>query len=286
MSEENTVPAGAAAQEYVEVWAESMGQVVGQIAGAAIAVQCLAGVAPEITAPAETDMNIVAVAGGGLRGEMSFRLPRNAVLALAQAFLGEPQEATAEFKPDHSEAVEELFRQIAGHVATALKPRWDEVQLHVGASAVPSWPAAAEGWMVFAPEAPLQLSLEWKLSAALAAALRPAPVKETTPPNASADLPAAEAPPAPAGTSITPGSERLGMFMDVELDVTLRFGGRHMVLRQVLELGPGAVVELDREIQQPVDLLLDGRLIARGEVVVVDGNYGLRVLEVVGTPAA
>jgi flagellar motor switch protein FliN len=49
---------------------------------------------------------------------------------------------------------------------------------------------------------------------------------------------------------------------------------------EVLDLSPGAVVELDRTIQEPVDLLLDGRLVARGEVVVIDGNYGLRVTDV------
>ena len=48
----------------------------------------------------------------------------------------------------------------------------------------------------------------------------------------------------------------------------------------MLDLSPGAVVELDRRVQEPVDLLLDGRLVARGEVVVIDGNYGLRVTEV------
>ena len=45
-------------------------------------------------------------------------------------------------------------------------------------------------------------------------------------------------------------------------------------------LTAGSVVELDRKIQEPVDLLLDGRLVARGEVVVIDGNYGLRVTDV------
>ena len=73
----------------------------------------------------------------------------------------------------------------------------------------------------------------------------------------------------------------MSMFMDVELGVTLRFGGRRMLLRDILELNSGSVVELDRQVQDPADLLLDGRIIARGEVVVVDGNYGLRVLELV-----
>jgi flagellar motor switch protein FliN/FliY len=74
---------------------------------------------------------------------------------------------------------------------------------------------------------------------------------------------------------------KLELFKDVELDVILRFGGRRMLLREILDLGPGAVVELDRQLQDPVELLLDGKIIARGEVVVVEGNYGLRVVEVV-----
>src|SRR5208337_927391 len=72
----------------------------------------------------------------------------------------------------------------------------------------------------------------------------------------------------------------LELLMDVELGVTLQFGCRQATLREVLELATGAVLELDREIEQPVDLLLNGRVIARGEVVVIDGNYGLRVTEV------
>ena len=72
----------------------------------------------------------------------------------------------------------------------------------------------------------------------------------------------------------------LELLMDVELNVMLQFGCRQATLREVLELSVGAVLELDREIQQPVDLLLNRRVIARGEVVVIDGNYGLRVTEV------
>jgi flagellar motor switch protein FliN/FliY len=48
----------------------------------------------------------------------------------------------------------------------------------------------------------------------------------------------------------------------------------------VMELASGSVVELDREVDEPVDLILDGRVIARGEAVIVDGNYGIRVTEV------
>ena len=72
----------------------------------------------------------------------------------------------------------------------------------------------------------------------------------------------------------------LDLVLDVELNVTLRFGKRQLTLREVLELTSGSVVELDRQVEEPVELLLDGVVIARGEAVVIDGNYGLRVTEV------
>ena len=77
------------------------------------------------------------------------------------------------------------------------------------------------------------------------------------------------------------GPERnLGLVLNVELNVTLRFGQRLLTLREVLDLTTGSVVELDRQVDEPIELLLDGKVVARGEAVVVDGNYGLRVTEV------
>ena len=83
-----------------------------------------------------------------------------------------------------------------------------------------------------------------------------------------------------AGVDGIAGQVNLELVMDVELSVTLRFGKRQLTLREVLELTSGSVVELDRQVEEPVELLLDGIVIARGEAVVVDGNYGLRVTEV------
>jgi flagellar motor switch protein FliN/FliY len=72
----------------------------------------------------------------------------------------------------------------------------------------------------------------------------------------------------------------LKLVMDVELNVLLRFGQRQLPLREVLDLASGSIVELDRQVDEPVELLLDGKVIARGEAVIVDGNYGLRVTEI------
>jgi flagellar motor switch protein FliN len=70
------------------------------------------------------------------------------------------------------------------------------------------------------------------------------------------------------------------LLLDVELDASVRFGSREMPLAEVLNLGPGDVVELDRNVSDPVDLIVSDKIVARGEVVVVNGNFGLRVTEV------
>lgn len=73
---------------------------------------------------------------------------------------------------------------------------------------------------------------------------------------------------------------KMDLLCDIDLDATLRFGAREMTLHDVLELGPGTVVELDKHVAEPVDLLVGDRIVARGEVVVVSGNFALRVTEV------
>jgi flagellar motor switch protein FliN/FliY len=81
-------------------------------------------------------------------------------------------------------------------------------------------------------------------------------------------------------TSGIVGMESVNILFDIELDATLQFGSRELPLREVLELGPGDVVELDRHVSEPVDLVIGGRIVARGEVVIVNGNFALRVAEV------
>ncbi len=73
----------------------------------------------------------------------------------------------------------------------------------------------------------------------------------------------------------------VGLLCDLELEATLQFGSREMPLREVLELAAGDVVELDRHVSEPVDLVVGDRVVARGEVVVASGNYALRITEVV-----
>ena len=72
---------------------------------------------------------------------------------------------------------------------------------------------------------------------------------------------------------------------DVELDASLQFGSRRMSLHEAMELRPGDVVELNRNVSDPVDLVVGDRIVAKGEVVVVDGCLALRVTAV-ATPGS
>jgi len=77
----------------------------------------------------------------------------------------------------------------------------------------------------------------------------------------------------------------ISMLMDVVLDVTVRLGQTRMSLKQILDLQKGSVVELDRLAGDVVDILVNERMIAKGEVVVVDDKFGVRLTELVSQKA-
>jgi flagellar motor switch protein FliN len=261
--------------EYVQIWAESFSQVVGQVAGSPVPCVVEAEAPAELLAVGADDLWAMVACSGALRGEMRLRVSPPTVLRLAQTFMGEPAAPETPLTSDHREAVEELLRQISGFVATAAKPRWGELQLHIElAAAAPSWAPAETFWLEAGAGEASKMTLEFGLSAALVAELRAEKVE--TAKSVSVEAASVSALAADPG----PGTGALDLLMDVKLAVSLRFGARQLLLREVLELSPGAVVELDRRVQEPVDLLLDGRLVARGEVVIIDGNYGLRVTDV------
>ena len=79
----------------------------------------------------------------------------------------------------------------------------------------------------------------------------------------------------------------LNLVLDVPVSLTIELGGCQLPMREVLQLSVGSVVQLDKPSDAPVDLSVNGKLIARGEVVVVEDRYGVKITEVIGyTPAA
>jgi flagellar motor switch protein FliN len=85
---------------------------------------------------------------------------------------------------------------------------------------------------------------------------------------------AAPAPGAP------PANPKLDVILDIDLPLLVRFGRTEMPLRTLTMLGPGSVIDLGRSPDDPVDVLVSNQVVARGEVVIVGGNYGVRITDV------
>jgi len=79
----------------------------------------------------------------------------------------------------------------------------------------------------------------------------------------------------------TDGKENIGLILDVPLQVTVEVGKTRKLIREILEFTAGSIIELDKQAGDPVDILVNGKLIAKGEVVVIDENFGVRITEMV-----
>lgn len=82
------------------------------------------------------------------------------------------------------------------------------------------------------------------------------------------------------------GSLGMGHLMDVPVQITVEVGRRRIQLSDLCKLGPGSLLELDREAHEPADVLVNGKVVARGEVVTLGESYALRITEVESNPAA
>jgi flagellar motor switch protein FliN/FliY len=76
-------------------------------------------------------------------------------------------------------------------------------------------------------------------------------------------------------------SSPLNVLLDLEMPLTLRFGRARLHLEEIVNLEPNALLELDKAPHEPVEVLVNGRMVARGRVVEVQGNYGVQIVEVV-----
>ena len=96
----------------------------------------------------------------------------------------------------------------------------------------------------------------------------------------SGEQPAAAPAGAAATAFATAAPANLDLILDIDLPLTVRFGETEMSLHSLIRLAPGSIIDLGRSPDDPVDILVNGRLVARGEVVVVSGNYGVRIVDV------
>ncbi len=152
-----------------------------------------------------------------------------------------------------------------GHESASYPPgfQWREVALAIGGAL----PACAIG---ASPELSAALAKEDTQTAAAA--------------TAAVALPAAALPSLDQQAAAHPlpkNSKTLDLLLEVELPIGVSFGRTQMRLKEALRLTTGSIVELNRSVTEPVEIIVNNCVIARGEVVVVEGNYGVRILEII-----
>jgi len=276
MSSDYDVRQNPKLQEYLHAWGASIGRVLQEVAGAPHTWEDLSPAATQtlLASLKENGVGLQFEAAQHLAGKQGFVLSKKDAVRLAQLLLAEPEDGSSVLNDDHRDALGELFRQFAGAAAPLLQGlAGGEVSFQwMGLDRLVGTPALQAGIQWDSPGL-TSLALVAELDSGLMTALTPTPAIP-----AALELPAPAQPP-PSSTSAR--DRRLELLLDVELDVTLRFGERQMPLHDILDLSAGSVVELNQYVQDPVELLVGKKVIARGGVVVVDGNYGLRVMEIV-----
>ena len=262
--------------DCLNAWAGSLSQVLSQVHGIPFVVEPLS--TRELEAASE-DLSHSGVwlrffAGADLGGEQALAFSATDEARLAHILTGEAINEQGPPTREHRGALSELFRQVAAAASARLSDSLeDEIHLQFTGSDAPAWtPAVRAGFRLTSDSTP-PVTVHFQVSPELVNSLdregsdRGPGVRQNS-----------------SGSSLqmpTASDGNLGLLMDVELEVTLRFGRRQMFLSEILNLSSGSLVELDQQIQDPVELLVGKKLVALGEVVVADGNYGIRITEIV-----
>jgi len=202
---------------------------------------------------------IDATASGRLRGGVTAWIDDAGAVALARCVLGladHPDAATI------ADLFGEMWVQATG--ALSLKPPFTGVRLALGAAEPGDAPSDAVWVELHAGDA-----VAW---IAVGATAVPAPVEAASPVENLTTM---------ASAPVVAATASLDAVLDIELPLVVRFARTVMPLKTLLTIGPGSVIDMERSPDEPVQLLVGDRLIARGEVVVVGGNYGVRVTELV-----
>jgi flagellar motor switch protein FliN len=251
-------------QDCLNAWASSISRALGQVRGSPFLVEPLT--TQELEA-ASQDLRAGGVwlrfsAAATLRGEQALALSAADQARLAQILTGEPFDEKGPSAKQQRGALSELFRQVAEAASARLSESLEkEIHLQFVGGDPPDWFPAVQAGFRLTSDATPPVAVHFQASPELLDSFQPGRT------DGRRGSPAADG--------------NLGLLMDVELEVTLRFGRRQMLLSEILDLQAGSLVELDQQVQDPVELLVGKKVVALGEVVVADGNYGIRVTEIV-----
>ncbi|MCC7416277.1 MAG: FliM/FliN family flagellar motor switch protein [Acidobacteria bacterium] len=212
-------------------------------------------------------------ATGAATGACTLWLDRAGAAAIARLIL------SVEEDPDEA-AIVDMLREISGQAlgVVCLAEPFAGTRVEVAAPVASPAPVAAP-CSAFAAGLPGGSAVRL----ALAGTIGPAAIAGTAPAPGGAPPPAtpAAAPPRRRRAAQALDSPNLDVVLDIELPLVVRFGRTSLSLKALSALGPGSIVDMGRSPDDPVELLVGDRAIALGEVVIVEGNYGVRIVDLV-----
>ena len=251
---------------------------------------------------------------GSINGNVYYFMGENEALIVASLMMGQKEAALNDMV---AQVLKEAFSQMVGVSDSALSSRFggsftnspietsileDAFGINIpGPLAIVSGNLSIEGEIdnapyVFALELPLLQSLLSSASSSAASSSAPASsagnaASSNSPMGGLVDNQAFDSGPQlgvqhAEFNSLMPASDvqgtgNIGLLMDVTMNMTVELGRATMTIRDILGLGEGSIIELQKLAGEPVDLLVNGKLIAKGEVVVIDENFGVRVTDII-----
>lgn len=253
--------------------------------------------------PAASELSLEMALSDGGTGRLVLLLDRSTAAVLCDLMM--MGDGNSPWTDEHKDALQELGNQLAGAISTGQTERWGSrlaFTAHVGNGETPAeascYPVVVE--LQGLPTRELVLCVERKLQQNFLRLDDERTSRSEFPrgddfqegvghdsepaaPRQAAPAREAAAPQAPVQTvmidSRDPPVQRL---LDVPIDIQIELGQTELSIRRILEIGPGSIIELDRMAGEPVDLVVNDKVIARGEVVVIEENFGIRVTQLVG----
>jgi flagellar motor switch protein FliN len=257
---------------FAEEWAALLGQALDALAGERPDLACTAP--PEGAALADVSREIGQRHGAVLWWKQNLPLPGEPAI-----WIGAPQSAWSRLaggvaRPDADggpsgarETYLEILRQSLGELARIAGRRWNREAACPPGTEQSEPPPAAEFYLVEAADPDAG-------NPPLLVAITGAPEE---PPAETAALAPRSMPDGPGGPRDPQRSKTFDLLMGVELPVCVSFGRVQISLQDVLKLTAGSIIELNRSVDQPVEVIVNNCVVAQGEVVVVEGNYGVRI---------
>jgi flagellar motor switch protein FliN/FliY len=217
----------------------------------------------------------------GLNGGHWLILSKSGALILGHALVGDAEGEALEVQPSHVEAIQETLNQILGAASTALMPLiqrslgFGPAALHVvedTGELPPDLTTQHERFWLVRAEATGPDGFRVELMLTIGSDLGREIATLGGGSDGAASTQASRPEPAPGG---------IGLILDVTLPVAVELGRARMQIQDVLKLAPGSIIELDKSAGDPVEILINGCPIAKGEVVVIDENFGVRLTSIV-----